>query len=99
MTWHREKSGRKHASRPLADYDAVPARPVEMTEPAQDESLLPEAVTYPVAVDPETGHVETIGNGRIAVIGAAGVERLVSLPEDDNLIDVAVAARELTYGA
>jgi hypothetical protein len=99
MTWHRTKGTRKRGSRPLGDYDNLPARPVEPVEAPVDVMPAPDVINYPVAIDPETGHVETIGKGRIAVLGATGVEQLVMLPKDDTLIDVAVAAGDLTYGA
>lgn len=53
----------------------------------------------PVVENPETGMPEIIGQGRIAVLGKQGVERLVTLPETDDLIDKLVADGELTYGA
>ncbi len=58
-----------------------------------------EAITFPKVVDPETGHIEILGNGRIAVLGATGVEKIVTIPESDDLIDIATASGELSYGA
>ncbi len=56
-------------------------------------------VIYPQAVDPETGQVEVLGNGRIAIIGKTGIEGFATTPPTNELIDVAVAAGDLTYGA
>jgi hypothetical protein len=92
MPWHRTKGARNSGSRPLADYDRLPPT----AEPdLEDETK----VNYPVAVDPETGHIETIGKGRIAIIGSAGVERLVTLPASEDLIDTAIARGDLSHGA
>lgn len=93
MPWHRTKGVRNSGSRPLADYDRLPPT-AESTDP-EDETT----VNYPVAVDPETGHIETIGKGRIAIIGSAGVERLVTLPASEDLIDTAIARGDLSHGA
>ena len=98
MNWHRNKGVKKSSSRPLADYDRLPTHAPAAPE---SEAIIPDVVNYPLAVDPETGHVEQIGKGRVAVIGAAGVERLVTFPpsDEDDLIGKAVASGDLTYGA
>ena len=58
-----------------------------------------EIINYPLAIDPETGEPEVIGNGRIAIIGKTGIEGFATTPPTNELLDVAVAAGDLTYGA
>jgi|GEM_PF-2328897 len=58
-----------------------------------------EIINYPQVIDPETGHLEVLGKGRIAILGQTGVEKLVTIPTSDDLIDLNVASGDLTYGA
>ena len=53
----------------------------------------------PVVQDPETGHIETLGEGRIAIMGEEGVKRLVSLSETGDLLDTLVADGKLSHSA
>lgn len=57
------------------------------------------AYNPPVVQDPETGHIEVLGEGRIAIIGEEGVKRLVSLPKTDDMIDALVAEGKLSHSA
>lgn len=54
-----------------------------------------------IVIDPETSQPEVLGSGRIAIIGEAGVERVVHLTsaETNTVLDTLVATGQLTYGA